>query len=163
VPRPPPWWPDPLDQWARELREHGARVGLEGWMRDHPDEVAKFMKGFLRSDAPRVRPWVDTVYRLRPRTPLRIGAKQRREIIDNLPIENQRLICAAGRLLWRGCVAAKRKARANDVAEALIEEMFDLFGSPRLKSVGALAIMFTGERPSMRQMQNLSKVNPSRT
>jgi hypothetical protein len=160
MPRLPPWWPGPLAQWARELREHGAGVGLEKWMRDHPDEVAAFMKGFLRSDAPRVQPWAETVYRLRPKERLRAEAKRRRAIIDDLPIERRRLICAAGRLLWRGAAAARR-TNAEDVAQAIIEEMRDLFGSPRLKSVRALTLTFTGERLSMRAMRRIA--DPSGT
>ena len=97
----PPWWPAPLDQWTRELRQHRAPVRLDRWIDDHPDEIAAYMKGFVRADAPRIKPWVESVYRLSPRRWLTKAEHERRKIIDNLPVERQRAICAAGRLLCR--------------------------------------------------------------
>jgi hypothetical protein len=175
VPRPRPWWPEPLDQWARELREHGGGGGLTRWIDEHPDEIEAFMKGFLRSDTPDAYLWAEPVYRLKPCVRLTPAQRRKRAIIDNLPVEKQRLICAAGRVLWRGFVTIPRgerhlsattlKERANQVAGAVIEEMCDLFGPDhrRLKSAGAVSLMFIGERPSTRQMQNFAKANPSRT
>jgi hypothetical protein len=148
------------------LREHGARVGLEKWLEEHPTEVAAFMKGFLRSDAPPVQPWAESVHRLRPRTRLGAEAKKRRARIDDLPVERRRLICAAGRLLWRAAATrlSQRRVRRTDaeaVAQAIIEEMRDLFGSPRLKSARVLTEMFSGERLSMHAMRRMA--NPSGT
>jgi hypothetical protein len=156
----PPWWPDPLDQWTRELRQHSAPVRLDRWIDDHPDEIAAYMKGFVRADAPRIKPWVESVYRLSPRRRLTKAERERRKIIDDLPVERQRLICAAGRLLWRAAVASRR-ASANDTAKALVEEMLDIYAGPRLKIVRLLVLMFVGEPPSMRQMQKYAKANPS--
>jgi hypothetical protein len=142
-------------------------IGLKTWMDDHPGEVEAFMTGFIRSDAPKPQPWAEVVYRLRPR---RITGK--RALIDDLPVERQTVINSAGRLLWTAAAAARtrrvldddqRQARANDVAKALIVEMLDLFGAPRLKSVAVLTRMFVGERPSMRQAQYFVKANPSRS
>jgi hypothetical protein len=169
--RPPPWWKEPLDQWARELRQH-AGVGLEDWIRQNPDGVEAFMSGFIRSDGPRVRPWVEPVYRVRPRRKVTKVGEQRRTTIDDLPVERQRLICAAGRLLWRAAAAARtrrdlgRQALANVVALELIDEMLDLGEGPRLVSVQTLTLMFVGASPSMRQMQKHVKrgeANRSRT
>jgi hypothetical protein len=93
-----------------------------------------------------------------------------RKIIDDLSPERQRLICAAGRLLWRAAVAAwarrailDGKKRADAVAKDLVEEMFDIHDGPRLKIVRLLVLMFVGAPPSTRQMQNIAKANPLRT
>jgi hypothetical protein len=158
---PPPWWKEPLDQWARELRQHTG-VGLDDWMRENPNGVEAFMSGFIRSDGPRVKPWTEPVYRLRPRGKLTEIGERRRVFIDTLSVEQQRLICAAGRLLWRAAAAASRRralgddqrqAVANAVGLELIDEMRDLGAGPRLVSVQTLTLMFVGARPSMRQMQ----------
>ena len=174
MPRPRPWWPDPLDQWARELSQHvhPALADLEGWIDGHPDEVAKIMRGFIKSDAPSMEPWAEPVYRLTPRVRLTKESRRRRKIIDDLPVEKQRLICAAGRLLWRTAASVHAhmvhgdktgKALANAVAKDLIVEMLDLHDGPRIAVVRALVLMFVGEPPSTRQMQNYAQANPLRT
>jgi hypothetical protein len=48
-----------------------------------------------------------------------------------------------------------------EVAEAVLQEMADMFGDPhpRLKSARALVLTFAGEI-SLRQMQSLAGANP---
>jgi hypothetical protein len=171
MPRPRPWWPEPIEQWARELREHGGGGGLLKWLRDHPDKVAVFMSGFIRSDAPTAQRWVEPVYRLKPHERLTESARRRRRIIDDLSVEQQRLICAAGRLLWIGYTAsrrmravgpAKRKARIKDAASMIIIEMRDLFGTSRVKSVLTLVEMFTEEEVSRITLRRLAAEISSR-
>jgi hypothetical protein len=187
MPRRRPFWEAALPQWARELNQHiyPARIDLEDWIDGHPDEIAAFMRGFIRSDAPHIERWAEPVYRLAPRvrltatTPqhvyyLRLTPEQKRQraIIDDLPVEKQRLICAAGRLLWRTAASVHAhmvhgdktgKALANAVAKDLIGEMLDLHEGPRIAVVRALVLMFVGEPPSTRQMQNYAQANPLRT
>jgi hypothetical protein len=150
-------------------------------MDEHPDEVAAFMWGFTRSDGPGVQPWVEPVYRLRPRGTLTEDDERRRNRIDCLDdVKQRRLICAAGRLLWRAAAAARTfrdpplcgQALANAVAGEIIDEMLDLNMAstdtgrtgPRLKLVATLTLMFVGVSPSMRQMQKRARAraNPLR-
>jgi hypothetical protein len=134
-------------------------------MRRHEHEVAVFMRGFVRADGPKPRPWVEAVYRLTPRRCDK-AERRRREIIDDLPAGEQRLVCAAGRLIWRAAVTARlhHPPRSKEVAGAVLEEMRDMFGDPhpRQKSARALVVRFAGPL-SLRQMQNLAKANPCRT
>jgi hypothetical protein len=140
------------------------------------------MRGFIKSDAPRMEQWAEPVYRLAPRvrstatTPQQVyyfrptpEQRRKRATIDTLPVEKQRLICAAGRLLWRAAASVHThmvhgdktgKALANAVAKDLIEEMLDLHDGPRIAVVQALVLMFVGETPSTRQMQNYARANP---
>src|SRR5271169_5404102 len=109
MPRPPPWWPEPLKQWARETHAATPRAGsLPKFLRDHPDEVRAFMKGFLRNDAPRVRKAADA-HRAPP-------PEGERAIIDDLPVEKRRQICAAGRLLWTGFTLPRFGRTRGDAA-----------------------------------------------
>ena len=178
MPRPRPWWPEPLKEWARETRADRtlSKPGsLPKYMRDHPDEIKAFMRGLIRSDAPRARPRAE-LCRPPPPEPLSEEEGRKRAIIDDLPVEKRRIICAAGRLLWVGftlhrirrtlgvaampgmmmpgrvmpnapLLAVDAKAHATSGAEGIIREMRDLFGSPRLKSARALTLMFTGVLP----------------
>jgi hypothetical protein len=143
-------------------------------MDGHPDAVAEFMWGFTRSDGPRLKPWVEPVYRLRPRGILLTGSDEwRRGRIDGLESERQRLlICAAGRLLWRAAVAAhaprppddaQGQARANAVGREVVDEMLDLGAGPRLKLASLLTRTFVGATPSMRQLQKHAKRRMSAT
>jgi hypothetical protein len=129
------------------------------------------MRGYIKSDAPRVERWAEPVYRLKPRRRLTKAERERRGVIDDLPVEKQRLVCAAGRLLWRAATSVHAhkvygdktgKALANAVAEDLIGEMLDLHNGPRIAVVQALVLMFVGEKPSTRQMQNYAQANPLR-
>jgi hypothetical protein len=190
MPRPRPWWPEPLKEWARETRADRtlSKPGsLPKYMRNHPDEIKAFMRGLIRSDAPRARPRAE-LCRPPPPEPLSEEEGRKRAIVDDLPVEKRRMICAAGRLLWVGFtlhrirrtlgvaampgammpgrvmpnappLAVDAKAHATSVAEGIIREMRDLFGSPRLKSARALTLMFTGVLPrdlSMRAMRGLA-------
>jgi hypothetical protein len=130
-------------------------------MRRHPDEVARFMRGLVRGDAPKPARWTETLYRLKPRGQLTGAEERRREIIDNLPAGEQRLVNCAGRLMWRAAATARlhRPPRPVEVAGAVIGEMRDMFGAPRVKSARLLVLMFAGPL-SLRQMQNLAKANP---
>jgi hypothetical protein len=127
------------------------------------------MRGFIKADAPRPRKIADD---FRSRPPGRLTEKEwlRQEIINDLSVEQRRLICAAGRLLYVGFTlhqigrrraAADPQAHAMSVARGILREMLRLFNAPRIKSVRALVLMFTGSKhPSVRQMQNLVKANP---
>jgi hypothetical protein len=97
----------------------------------------------------------------------------KRQFINELAVEQQRLICAAGRLLYTGLTlhrirrrffVADSQTHAMIMAKTLLREMFRLFNAPRIKSVRALVALVTGGKPpSLRQMQNLAKANPSGT
>jgi hypothetical protein len=159
--RPPPWWPDPLRQWARELRQHGAGDGLLKWLDDHPDEVARLMACLIRSDGPDSRRWVEPVYRLRPRGFLNEPARAR---IDDLSVERQKLICAAGRLLWaafsascrtRALGVGERKARV-EIAKAVLVETLDIFRASRDRAVQALVRAFVNEPISRTTVRRLA-------
>jgi len=192
--RPRPWWPEPLDEWARET--HADRTvrkagSLPKFLREHRKEIDAFMRGFIRSDAPHVRPRADR-YRAPAPEPLSEDERLKRAIIDDLTVEKRRLICAAGRLLWVGftlhrvdrrfgvaampgmmmpgrvmpnappLAAVDAKAHATSVAEGILREMRDLFGSPRLKNTRALTLMFTGVKRhdlSMRALRKLAADN----
>jgi hypothetical protein len=142
---------------------------LPKFLRDHQAEVAAFMRGFIKSDAPRARPTVEDWLRSPPLGPLPDDERRKRAIIDRLPAGQRRLICAAGHLLYTGFtlhrIGRKRgvadpKAHAKSVAKGIIREMRDLFGSPRLKSARTLTLMFTGEGLSMRAMRGLAATLP---
>jgi hypothetical protein len=131
------------------------------WLDDHPDEVARFMACLIRSDGPDSRRWVEPVYRLRPRGFLSESARQR---IDNLSVERQRLICAAGRLLWaafsascrtRALGVGERKARI-EVARAVLVETLDIFHASRGRAVLALVRAFVDEPISRATVRRLA-------
>jgi hypothetical protein len=163
MPRPPPWWRDPLTQWARELRDHGAGDGLLKWLDNHPDEVAKVMSALVRSDGPDPRLWTEPVYRLHPRQREPSATKYEHRI-DDLPVERQRLVNSAGRLFWiafvttRGANArglSKREARV-EVAEAVLVETLDIFHASRDRAVLALMRAFVNEPMSRTTVRRLA-------
>ena len=124
---PPPEWLAPLQEWVREIwfalmsnRHFDDAEALRLLMRDRGDEIARLMRGFRSGDVPAAlpsadasrapfkRPPLDRVLLLLPA--LRVELKQQ-AILDDLPDDKRREICAAGEVIWTAYHAHKHGAR----------------------------------------------------
>jgi hypothetical protein len=133
-----------------------------------PAKFEDFARGFFRSDAPparaialKYRPTLKPLPSLpseRDAVALLKAEKKRRRIIDRLPSDRRRAICAFGRL-----IAVAYRARAENessiagkelekaIAIAIIAEMRALVGRPRLHCVRALVRAITERRLDKRK------------
>ena len=130
---PPPWWLAPLQEWMREARLALISNGhvddaeaLRLLTRTRGDEIAKLMRrGFMsRRPTSAVLPGAD-VSRPPPKLPppdlpldraalllpaLKAEVK-RRAILDDLPVDKRRQICAAGEVIFLAYHAHKHETR----------------------------------------------------
>lgn len=200
---PPPEWLAPLQEWVREARfalmsnrHFDDAEALRLLMRDRGDEIARLMRGFRSGDVPAAlpsadasrapfkRPPLDRVLLLLPA--LRVELK-RRAILDDLPDDKRREICAAGEVIWtayhahkhgtrleRGgphdlnhpgdVVGIKRvtirdeaRAQALAVAGKTLVAMKALYGCPRYRLTQSVVKFFTGEDVLYEQLRELGK------
>jgi hypothetical protein len=123
---PPPDWLAPLQEWMRETRlalisngHFDDAEALRFLVRDRGDEFAKLMqRGFMRRDMPALQS-ADTSrapFKQPPpdRDELLLPAqveKKRRAILDDLPVDMRRRICAAGEVIFVAYHAHKHGTR----------------------------------------------------
>jgi hypothetical protein len=199
----PPWWLAPFMEWVREVRfaltsngrfEDDAALKL--LIRLRHDEISKLIRAFTSRAAPPTLPIADTLRapfkqppldRVMVLLPILREEQRRRAILDNLPVEKRRQICAAGHVLWTAYFAHKHKtqlerggpqdlthpgdrvgitrvtihdeqeAHAVAVAGKVLGVMKSLYDSPRYKLTGSVVKLFTGVQVPPEKLRELWK------
>jgi hypothetical protein len=200
---PPPWWVAPLMEWVREVRFALSSNGhfeddaaLKLLVRVRRDEIAKLMRAFTSRAAPPTLPIADSLRAPSKQPPLdRVmlllpslrEQQRRRAILDDLPVDKRRQICAAGHVLWTAYFAHRHKtqlerggpqdlnhpgdlvgikrvtihdeqeAHAVAVAGKVLGAMKALYGSPRYKLTQSVVKLFTGVEVRPEKLRELWK------
>jgi hypothetical protein len=145
---PPPWWLAPFTEWVREVRFALSSNGrfeddaaLKLLIRLRRDEIAKLMRAFTSRAAPLTLPIVDSLRapfkqppydRVVSLLPVLREEQRRRAILDDLPVERRRQICAAGQVLWTAYFAHRHKTQLERGAPQDLNHPGDLVGIKRV-------------------------------